>query len=510
MALSSPHPEYSAFIDTWRLMRDSYEGERAIKEKGFQYLPATSGMILDGADKDPNSIGFKMYAAYRARSVYHAFLEQAVKLALGKLHHKPGVIELPTALEPLRERATVNGDPLDLLLMKINQEQLITGRLGLLLDLPITPGLQDLPYIATYAAERIINWDDGSRTEPVLQTLNLVVLDETEFVRNSEQGNVGEFSWKQETKYRVLQLGDIETNEGPRQGVYSTGVFIENTNYNEAQLVVPQIRGRSLDKIPFVFINPMDLLVTPDKPPLDTLARLALTIYRGEADYRQSLFMQGQDTLVLTGVADDGGGATRVGAGAEIRIGSTEGDAKYIGVDSQGLPEQRAAIENDMVRAEQLSGQFMQRSAQVESGEAMRRRMTAQSITLTDVARAGAAGLERILKCAAEWVGANPDDVSVIPNLDFEDDMLMPSELAQFMGAKNMGAPISNQTIWENLKRRDVTNFDSFEEEVAQIQSENDFVAETPGGGGVDDEDDEPELDDDGNPIDDGDGDGDE
>ncbi len=501
MSLTSVHPQYSLFQTTWKLMRDSFGGEKIIKDEGFVYLPPTSGMLLDGAATDPNSVGFKTYDAYRKRAVYHAFVEQAVKIALGKLHHKPSVIELPTALEPLRDRATVNGDSLEVLHMKINKEQLTTGRLGLLLDLPITPGVQDLPYIATYGAEHIRNWDDGEVEEPVLQTLNLVVLDESEFVRgqSSSSGSVGQFEWVLETKYRVLVLGDVAENEGQNAGVYRSGLFVGiQTQFSEEALTAPQIRGQTLDKIPFVFINPMDTLTDVDKPPLDTIARLALTIYRGEADYRQSLFMQGQDTLVMIGVADDGKGATRVGAGAEIRIPSPEGDAKYIGVDSMGLPEQRSAIENDMERAEQLSGQFISKTSQVESGDAVRRRMTAQAVTLTDVAKAGAMGLERILKCAAEWVGANPDEVSVQPNLDFEDDELLPSELAAWMGAANMGAPISRRTIWENIKRRELTNEETFEDEMAQIESEQVFRddADIPGGGGVDDDEDEDENDD--------------
>lgn len=494
MSLASVHPLYSDFKPRWELMRDSYDGERKIKERGFLYLPPTRGMRLDGVENTQQP-GFQAYDAYRQRAVYHDFIEAAVRKALGKLHRKPSVIELPTALEPLRERATVNGDSLDLLHMKINEEQLITGRIGLLLDLPSTPGAADIPYVATYTAERVRNWDDGRREDPVLQTLNLVILDESEFERGPLQGSVGEFEWEHETKYRVLVLGDVEANEGAAAGsVYSQALFTgEDTTFDPSQLITPQIRGRTLDKIPFVFINPMDTLVTPDKPPLESLARLTLTIYRGEADYRQSLFMQGQDTLVLIGVADEGEGATRVGANAEIRIPSTEGDAKYIGVESSGLPEQRAAIENDMEKAESMSGSMIQKARSIESGDALRRRMTASSISLTDIATAGAAGLERILKIAAEWVGANPDQVIVTPNLDFEDDELMAGDVTQWIAASNMGAPLSRKSIWENLKEGELTRFETFEEEMEQIEAEGVFRddVDMPGGGGVDDDDDD-------------------
>ena len=90
--------------------------------------------------------------------------------------------------------------------------------------------------------------------------------------------------------------------------------------------------------IPFVFINSKDLSTIPDKPPLDSLARLALAIYRAEADYRQNLFMQGQDTLVRIGSTfeqDDENKAVRMGAGARLDM-PVNGDAMYIGVSGKG------------------------------------------------------------------------------------------------------------------------------------------------------------------------------
>jgi hypothetical protein len=209
----------------------------------------------------------------------------------------------------------------------------------------------------------------------------------------------------------------------------------------------PNMMGEKLESIPFSFVNSKDLSPTPDYPPLDGLANHCMAIYRGEADYRQNLFMQGQDTLVRIGAMPGDDEVVRTGAGARIDV-PQGGDVKYAGVSSNGLPEQRMALENDYQRAMQKSGQLSDSTSRAkESGDALRIRVAAQSATLPAVAQAGAAGLEKVLKTLAEWHGANPDDVSIQPNLDFTDDELNGQTLVQIMQAKGLGAPISEESI---------------------------------------------------------------
>ena len=309
-----------------------------VKERGTLYLPPTSGMVADGMD-NAGQPGWKAYDAYRKRSSFPDVVKEAVSGNIGVMEHKPPVIELPAALEPMRELATLRGESLEMLLRRINEEQLITGRLGLLLDIPkIEFRDRVLPYVAVYKAEHVINWDEGRRDGITVDNLNFVSLDESQFERQSN------FSWDFERKFRVLILGDAEANEPKGQGTYSAAVFRADSNgqFNKSELVEPSIRGRVLDKIPFVFINSKDVVPEPEEPPLLGLARRALTIYRGEADYRQALFMQGQDTLVVMGASGGPNGEAefRVGANATINL-PINGNAKYIGVDSKGLPEMR-------------------------------------------------------------------------------------------------------------------------------------------------------------------------
>jgi len=473
MSLKNVHPLYSQFLEDWTMCRDTYRGERVIKEKGNLYLPPTSGMVADGVTV-VGSAGYEAYRAYKMRAVFHEFMADAVETLLGMMWNKPPQIELPKALEPLLENATLQGEGLEALLRRINEQQLVVGRLGLLADLPKKPDPKNpLPYLALYEAQAILNWDDGRR-EDGRDSLNIVVLDESEEERNAD------FAWHRVEKYRVLQLGEelLDQDYDPNKTrVYMAGQF-RSTGYNKDGMLAPSIRGKTLDKIPFVFVNTKDVVSKPDDPPLLGLARLCLAIYRGEADYRQALFMQGQDTLVIIGGDDDK--TYRIGAGSSIVL-KEGGDAKFIGVEATGLTEMRSALENDKTLAQQKAGSLIDtRSKAKESGEAMQTRLGAQTATLNQIALTGAYALEQILKTVAEWAGANPDEVVVEPNLEFDTLPMTGKDLVELVSAKNMGAPISNKTIHRNMQSRGLTEMD-LEEELAEIEQEAPLITGGPG-----------------------------
>ena len=484
MSVDQKHPDYVEFAPDWETMRDTYRGERIVKEKSILYLSPTSGMEQDGM-QNANQPGFKAYMAYKKRAHFPDIVREAIEAAIGVMHQKPPVIELPAEMEPLLERATLRHESLEVLLRRINTEQLTSGRLGLLIDFPSATRATDsdteevktqapagpppLPYIAVYNAEKIINWDYGYRDGLGVETLNLVVLDESQQERQSD------FQWKDEAKYRVLVLGATDVNE--EAGAYRVGVFRgDNLEFNEESMMEPMYLGQTIDFIPFTIINSKDVVPDPDDPPLLGLANLVLSIYRQDADYKQSLFMQGQDTLVTIGATETEGNI-RVGANAHISIpGGAGHDAKFIGVESKGIEEQRLSLEADRQRASSKGGQLLDTvSRERESGSALTVRVAARTASLKQVALAGAFGLQQCLKQIAEWIGANPDEVSVLPNLDFVSETFDPDKLLKLVQAKNQGAPLSWESIHAIMQEKDFTSFD-FEEELSKIEEEVDLV----------------------------------
>lgn len=449
------HPDYTPNLTDWVIMRDTYEGERQIKSKTTTYLPATSGQEEDGLTS--GQPGSKAYEAYLKRARYHNFVREAVQTAIGMMHSQPPKIQLPKELESISSSL---GENIPQLLRRINEEQLITGRLGLLLDTP-SGEVSPLPYISLYSAERIINWNSGPLSDSLPQKLGVVVLDETEKVLVGDS-----LSWVEKKSFRILRI--LANN-------YTVAVtpVIEMSGKNA---LTPEIRGRALTDIPFTVINSVDHTLFVDKPPLLDLANMCLTIYRSEADYRQNLFMQGQDTLCVFGsVQAEGEKAQRVGAGSMLLL-PMGGDAKYVGVNSKGLTEQREALQNDIKRAGSMGAQSLDTvSRERESGTSLGIRMAARTCSLTQIAITGASGLEKILKIAAEWIGANPEEVSVSPNLDFGDRSITGQSMVEMQTARNLGYPISAKSLHQYAFDKGLTKL-SYEEEIAQADQEKNSV----------------------------------
>lgn len=465
------HPSYAHWSCEWEKLNDCYEGERKIKEEGLKYLPATTGMYIDGMNA-PDGLGYKAYTAYRMRAVFPDEFTEAMKNYLGLLHQKPPVITLPEGMKGLLSKATSQGENLEALLRRINEYQLLHGRVGILADFPKNAGPNAVPYVAVYEALKIPDWDDGE-IDIGRASLNMVVLDESGPRRTG-------FAWKEETQYRVLILGDIAANEEESETAgqsglptYKYAVFNQENFEDPTAYSTPMYRGTPINFIPFEFINTTDITSEPDTPPLLGLANTCLTIYRGEADYRQTLFMQTQETLVVKGGvrSDEEGTARRVGAGAVLDV-NAEGDAKYIGVSAAGLSEQRLSIAADRQEAVLKSGQMIGTSqSSQESGEAMKTRIAARTASLVRIAYTGAIGLESLLKKCAIWMGLNPEEVSVKPNLEFAKNVFSGQNLVQIMTARNLGGPISLESIHSWAVDQGFTTR-TFEEEMALVEAE--------------------------------------
>ena len=476
MAIDDKHPMFVEMVPEWVQMRDTYAGERAVKKKRIEYLPPSEAMLQDGM-VTPSSPGWKDYNAYLTRAYFHDVVRDAIRAMIGIMHMKPAVINLPARLAPMMDKATIQGEGMQMLIRRINEAQLLYGRCGLLLDAPTgADPAEALPYIAFYDPDRIINWDAGRRDEG-RNVLDLVVLDESGFQREG-------FTWVAERKHRVLTRGTPASLESgwtrpPLNAPYQVCVKVNDSSMPIPEdFIMPQIAGRALDQIPFVFVGATDLVPEPDEPPLLGLSNLALSIYRGEADYRSTLHYQGQQTLVIIG-----GNVSDVDENQQLRIGNKGvidlrlgGDAKYIGVSASGLGEMRQAIKTDDDRAAQFGVTFMDvGSARGASGEALRIRVAARTTTIQQVAVVAGAGLEQCLKLAAEWVGEDPDEVSVVPQTDFADANVAGASLLAFMQAKQLGLPLSLKSLHRMMQLNDLTEMD-FDEENEQIEEESESL----------------------------------
>jgi hypothetical protein len=281
-------------------------------------------------------------------------------------------------------------------------------------------------------------------------------------------------------KYRV-RVVRVAASEGES----STGFAVnpgEVIPEGDDTVIIPVIGGKVTTEIPFTFIGSIDMTVEPDEIPMLPLAELSITIYRGEADYRQSLFMQAQDTLVIIGASptedDEEGNPREAGAGALIKV-PIGGDAKYIGVNSAGLPEQREALQSDRNNSRELGASLVSAGSggQKEAEGTIRLRVGNKTASLMSIARAGAEGLQTVLRNMATWMGLNPEEVVVTPNLDFVQDQISPKDLVDLTTAKKGGLPLSDESIHKFMKDHDMTQMD-FKDEIKLIDAELEKIEE--------------------------------
>lgn len=468
MGLLSKHPLWSQISDQVAINRTFYRGSAAVKKETTTYLPVTAGMIIDGLGYTATGPkpGQAQYNSYLARAYVPDIYKESVEKKVGLVHKKPVVVNLPEEMKYLLTKANIKGGDIYSLYRDITFEQLVAGRVFLLADIVIRDKVPEFAF-ATYVFESVPNWDDDDLGDD-LHKLKLVILDESGFERDNN------FEWSKVSKVRVLTLDEA--------GKYVSGAFRGEGGgepvYDAEAMNEVLFNGLPLTKIPGTFINTKDLFADPDEPPLTGLARAVATIYRLEADYRQALFMQTQDTFVIKGKIlnnnseSDGDGDIRIGAGSFLNI-EKDGDAGFEGVNSNGLSELRLALENDYKRAESMSSILVNTGTSQESGEALKTRVAAQTATLRQIAVTAAQGLESVLRDIATIMGLDPDEVTVVPNLDFTDSALATQTAVELLTAKNLGAPVSYETIHGVLRELNLTD-KKFQEELDLIEEESD------------------------------------
>jgi hypothetical protein len=438
-SVDSHHPYYDLRIEEWQLMRDAARGETAIKCEETTYLPMPSGFT-----KRPDK-GVALYGAYKMRAQFPEIVGPTVGGMIGVIHRTESQIEMPDAMQPLWEKATKDGLPLETLHARITAELLTTGRYALLAGAASTGS--DLPYLATYCTEALINWSETS---------DFFVLDESGLVRDG-------FDWVEEKQYRVLELVD---------GKYQATVYGGDT-LGAGDPVNPTARGgQPLEEIPFVVMGARDLSLDPETPPLIGVARSAVSMYQLSADYRWQLFMTGQETLFII----NGDEPETVGAGVIVSLkadGEQTPDAKYVGPAGTGIAAHRTAITDERNNAVAAGARLFDTDAPAqESGDARRLRFAAQTATLVTIAQASAKGLEKALRYIAVMMGLDPEKVIVKPNLSFIDSALTPDEVVNVIKGWQEGG-YSYQTMYERLQKGEAVSAErTAEEEQALIDKE--------------------------------------
>jgi hypothetical protein len=476
--LTERNPAYSKFAIQWKMMRDTFAGEETIKFGREMYLPIPSSYVAAGMNT-AHELGSIAYEAYLTRAVFHDIVMPAVNAMVGTMLNRDWTIEAP-GLEAMLENCTLDGENINTLIRRMLEEQLLMGGIGLLLDCPDADNTgKAMPFISTYVNETIIDWSTR-KDKTGKRVPEYLLLDES--MDEMQRATV---TWAHVDKYRVLAMAEFAAEAWAYRGnanEYVTAQVVGTKVIKPSPDIfrVPSMSGKAFDFIPFLRVGSRDLVLEPDVPPLIALARIALAMYRTEADLRQALFMQGQDLLVVVGAMSAvGKGPQVVGAVGRLDL-PLGGKAEYIGTNSDGIPHLLTSIENDKKVAANLgANMIMDRGGDTESGDALAIRKAGKTASLTSVVNTGAEAIKKMLQNAAVWKGVDPKKIVVRPNLEFQSVDLTGKDMVDWMTAKNLGLPIAKETLHALMKIANKTSL-SYEDEESAISTEGPAVINTP------------------------------
>jgi len=442
------HPTYERMEYEWRQLRDTIQGMSAVKRSGDLYLPIPAAMIeAQRVAGLPNDSGVEINTTFEDKSLktrapwshpnipYSAYLQRArfpditsssLRGLIGISTKKMPEIELPAQLEHLVEKATLDGLSLKDLFKKAIREVLSVGRFNILVDIDKAGKIVLVPY----SAESYINWKESSSSK-----LTLSVLEENSF------GSIDdEFSQDAMMAHRVLRID--------KDDKYETQVYLDGKASGK---ITPSFQGVELDRIPLSTMNAMNVGSDIGVNPMIGISDISISIYQKEADMAQSEFLTCSPMLVLIGVDPDDA-PNVIGSSVSYALSSDTADAKYVEPNSNCLSHMTTRISNLMDEAGGYGAALLGADKKAaESTETMRMKQEAKGATLKGVVRNVESGIKRALMMAAEWVGANSEDVVFEANIEFSDLKLSAQEQAALLQSW-MNRGISQDTYLYNLK----------------------------------------------------------
>jgi hypothetical protein len=432
---------YDKLQNEYRLIRDCLEGEQAIKDAGRLYTPQPDGMT----DKN--------YTAYVQRGCYYDAPAMTLRALVGLACRKEAVLSLPSRLEPMRLRATDDKTPFNILVEDAVREVLAMGRFGMLLDFPRSGNsVLTTPHLVTFLAENI----DDYQTEYVDGQLELVRV----VLASNER-------WQGAEIFLELVLEDT---------IYKVRRFVkqgqEQKRVDIGEEIIPTVGGKALSFIPFLMVSHQGIRPMDIRPPFSGLCRVSLSHYRNSCDREHAIFLTSAPTPWIAGSISVDKVPTQIGSGAlwSLPEGATCGMLEFTGA---GVAAMKDLMEEKTDAMAQLGARMLSVTMNRNEDISTATQRTRSELSLLHGAVVSVeAGLNKLLRIAAEWVGADPAEAKVTLSRDFIEVMLDGKQLEGILKLWQAGA-ISRQTLYENLQAGEIASSSrTFDEEIMLIEEE--------------------------------------
>lgn len=431
---------YSNKFDMWSTLRDCYDGEATIKDAGQQYLPKLA------AHKDGD------YLVYKSRAYFYNAVRRTHRGLMGSLFRKPVEFTLPSQLESRLslKRISIDAKSAADFCRTLGHEVLLTGRFGILAD--FKDDNWQSPYLAGYLAENIFSW--RTRVWKDREIVDRVVLLEQEPLTT-------EYGFTTQLLVRVLRL---DPNDSGTDLVYSQTEIRPVTNPTATEAgVQPTVKnipiavraGRTLNYIPFVFVNATNTRPDVGPAPLEDIATINISHYQSTAHLEHGRFYAGMPTYVTSG---DASGSALPGLPeglanpSPLTVGPSyvwelEKDAKawLLEFNGHGLTFLENAVDSKQLQMQSLGGRLISstRRAAALSDEAWQLLETGDEATLMDVACTADEAMSTAIAYMGDIMGAIPDmekhGVAVEFNKEFVRSELTARELRALQALRERG-----------------------------------------------------------------------
>ena len=315
--IARKHPEYVRAEAGWRQVRDCHAGTRAVKAQAETYLPKPGGMTP--AD----------YTTYLTRAMFIPAVGRTEGVLAGLLFQEQPEVVTPETASDFVSDVTGTGQPLEAFAQNWVRELLITGRAALTMDFTDRPdGGPVMPYWRLVSAESLLSWHAVRAMRSPSVLVRATVRDDGWAV--DKNGMV------------VLERRVQEYGIGEDGRVVVRRHVQKDGKWTLAAEIVPELRGRPLERLPIIVANWRSVGLSIEPPPLAEIAELSLSHYRSSADREQGNFYASLPTpyvigAELPGDEEDGNGTTpdkhsfRLGSGIALEIPNENAKVGYSG-----------------------------------------------------------------------------------------------------------------------------------------------------------------------------------
>jgi hypothetical protein len=442
------HRDYIANASKWKKIRD------VLAANCRSYLRDVSSSETDQDYKKQRQ------EEYETGGVFYNFTKRTLSGMVGAVMRKPAEVLLPADVEYLLTNCDGAGMGIEAQSQDTLREVDSVGRAGLLVDAPETAAAtmaeqnagQLNPRIQLYTAENIINWRRSRKGST--QVLTLVVLREP----YEYQAANNEFDWLQGEQYRVLEIVD---------GKYRQRLFVFDSAGaqvgDSVEPVIPMVKGKPLDYIPFQFIGSDNNDESIDPAPLETMSDINIGHFRNSADVEDSAFYQ-QGTLILAPGENMSGqmfkelhpNGLRMGARIGYNLGAG-GSAQIVQPDPNNLSFELMRSKED--QAVKAGAQLITPTVQI-TAEASRLQRGADTSIMATIAINVSKAYEQAIKWCGAFLGQQytDEDVTFELNMEFFLTQMGAQEIMAWLGLRNAGI-MPDRAMWAAFRAAGITNW---------------------------------------------------